>query len=342
MQSEPLLWNRYTEVEALGEGGMGMVVKAMDVGLDREVAIKRLKPTLVDSESQQRFLQEARATGQLEHPNIPPVYELGQDEVGNPYFALKLVRGQSLRQLIDRLREGDSALHERYRFPHRLAIFQKVCEAVAYAHQRSILHRDIKPDNIMLGEFGEVFLMDWGLAKDQQGPPVTDPDAGNFMGTVLYASPEQLSGEPAEPLHDVYSLGATLYEWLSLKPPFEQKELRQLLTAVLTQKPTDPVFHSDPAQGRMPVEMSRLVMKAMHRDKAHRFASVQDMIEEIQSILDGEIRPICPCTAVKFSFHGVSRLIDNHPILVVLVMLWLLYPAYAIAMALWNWLGPHT
>lgn len=339
MQSEPFLWNRYTEVEALGEGGMGMVVKAVDVGLDREVAIKRLKPSLMDNESQQRFLQEARATGQLQHPHIPPVYELGQDEAGNPYFALKLVRGQSLRELIDQLRGGDPALHEQYRFPHRLVIFQKVCEAVAYAHKRSILHRDIKPDNIMLGEFGEVFLMDWGLAKDQQAPAVTDPNACNFMGTVLYASPEQLSGEPADPLHDVYSLGATLYEWLSLKPPFEHKELRQLLTAVLTQKPTDPVFHFDSSQGRMPVEMSRLVMKAMHRDKAQRFASVQAMIDEIQSILDGEIRAVCPCTVVKSSFHGVSRLIDNYPILVVLVMLWLLYPLYAIVMALWAWLA---
>ena len=192
MSTKPFLWNRYNEVEAIGEGGMGTVVRAHDVGLDRDVAIKRLRPELGDGESLQRFLMEAKATGQLEHPNIPPVYELGQDEQGNPYFALKLVRGQSLQQLIKRLREeSDAALHDHYRFTHRLAIFQKVCEAVAYAHERGILHRDIKPDNIMVGEFGEVFLMDWGLAKDQgtPAPGALETQVGSFVVPVALPSP---------------------------------------------------------------------------------------------------------------------------------------------------------
>ena len=342
MSSKPFLWNRYSEVEAIGEGGMGTIIKALDLGLDREVAIKRLRPEVVDDENQQRFLLEAKATGQLEHPNIPPVYELGRDEDGHPYFALKLVRGQSLQQLIQRLREGDAALHEQYRFPHRLAVFQKVCEAVAYAHQRNIVHRDIKPDNIMVGEFGEVFLMDWGLAKDQantiQGGPETQ--VGNFVGTPMYAAPEQIAGEKADALSDVYSLGATLYEWLSLKTPFEGGNLREVLTAVMSKSPVDPVFYFDPVQGRLPVEMTRLVMSALQREKSKRFPSVQAMIDEIQSILDGEIRALCPCTVVKSSFHGVGRLLDNRPYLVVLVLTWLLYPLYALCMALWHWYRP--
>jgi serine/threonine-protein kinase len=342
MQSKPFLWDRYHEVEAIGEGGMGTVIKARDLGLDREVAIKRLRRELANGEQQQRFLLEAKATGQLEHPNIPPVYEMGHDEEGHPYFALKLVRGQSLLQLIERLRNGDAALHDQYRFPHRLALFQKVCEAVAYAHQRGILHRDIKPDNIMLGEFGEVFLMDWGLAKDQltQSPTALETQAGSFVGTPMYASPEQIASEKLDALSDVYSLGATLYEWLSLKTPFPGGSLREVLTAVLTQKPVDPVFHSHPVQGRVPVEMCRLVMQAMHKDKDQRFPSVEAMIGEMQNILDGEIRAICPCTVVKSGFHGVARTIDNYPILVVLVSLWLLYPLYALIQFLWNWLRP--
>lgn len=335
MQTETFLWDRYKELEALGEGGMGTVVKARDLGLEREVAIKRLRAEVGDPESQQRFLLEARATGQLEHPNIPPIYELGRDEDGRPYFALRLVRGRSLQQLIQGLREGNPQLHEEFPFILRLQIFQKVCEAVAYAHERNILHRDIKPDNVMVGEHGEVFLMDWGLAKDQTAADATQ--AGMFMGTPMYAAPEQISGEKPDALWDVYALGATLYEWLSLNPPHEGKSIREILTSVLSKKPTDPVFHFHPVQGRLPVEMSRLVMRAMHKDASKRFASVQDMLSEIQNILNGEINAVCPCTVVKSSFHGISRTIDNYPILVFLVILWMLYPLYALVKAAWQY-----
>ncbi|MBS2034683.1 serine/threonine protein kinase [bacterium] len=326
------LWDRYQELEGLGEGGMGKVIKARDLGLEREVAIKRLRDELGDAETAQRFLLEARATGQLEHPNIPPVYELGKDEEGRPYFALKLVRGRSLQQLIEGLRQGDPKLHEEFSYIYRLQIFQKVCEAVAYAHDRGILHRDIKPDNVMVGELGEVFLMDWGLAKDQQAGPADATQAGLFMGTPMYAAPEQIAGEKPCSLWDVYALGATLYEWLSLKPPHRGESVRDILTSVLTVKPTDPVFHFHPVQGRIPVEMSRLVMKAMHREPQKRFASVRELLTEVQDILNGEINAVCPCTVVKSGFHSVARTLDNYPVLVVLVIAWALFPLFALIM----------
>ncbi|MFN8609337.1 MAG: serine/threonine-protein kinase [Vulcanimicrobiota bacterium] len=332
------LWDRYQELEGLGEGGMGKVIKARDLGLEREVAIKRLREEVGDAENAQRFLLEARATGQLEHPNIPPVYELGRDEQGRPYFALKLVRGRSLQQIIAGLSQGDPALHGEFSFIHRLQVFQKVCEAVAYAHDRGILHRDIKPDNVMVGELGEVFLMDWGLAKDQQATRVDDTQAGIFMGTPVYAPPEQIGGEKASPLWDVYALGATLYEWLSLKPPHSGQNIREILTSVLTSKPTDPVFHFHPVQGRMPVEMSRLVMKAMHRDPKKRFSSVREMLDEIQDILNGEINAVCPCTVVKSGFHSVARTLDNYPLLVLLVIPWLLYPLISLLYLVYHYL----
>jgi serine/threonine protein kinase len=337
-QANAFLWDRYQELEGLGEGGMGLVVKARDLGLEREVAIKRLRAEVGDPENARRFLNEAKATGQLEHPNIPPVYELGKDEDGRPYFAFKLVRGRSLQQLITGLRAGDPKLHAEFSYIYRLQIFQKVCEAVAYAHERGILHRDIKPDNVMVGELGEVFLMDWGLAKDQQAAAADATQAGIFMGTPMYAAPEQIGGEQAHPQWDVYALGATLYEWLSLKPPHNGESVREILTSVLTVKPTDPVFHFHPVQGRIPVEMSRLVMKAMHRDPKKRFATVLEMLEETQNILNGEINAVCPCTVVKSSFHSVGRRLDNYPILVILVIAWLLYPLYAILMFLYHYL----
>lgn len=336
---QTFLWDRYAEIEELGEGGMGKVIRARDVSLEREVAIKKLRTDLQDADAPQRFVQEARATGQLEHPNIPPIYEMGKDPDGNPYFALKLVRGQTLREIIDGLIKGERELHQRFRFIQRLEVFQKVCEAVAYAHEKGILHRDIKPENIMIGEFGEVLLMDWGLAKEQE-PEITSnlTLAGSFVGTPLYAAPEQLSGAEVDERSDVYSLGATLYEWLSLKPIFEEANLRGLMTAVITKMPKDPVWYSHPVQGRLPVEMSRLVMRALHKEPENRFPSVRAMADEVSDILAGEIHPLCPCTTVKFGFHQVARLLDNHPIMVFAVLLWLLYPAYALLQLLWNYL----
>jgi serine/threonine-protein kinase len=337
-RSGTVLWDRYTKVEALGEGGMGTVIRARDPGLERDVAIKRLRTERAnDPETRRRFLQEARATGQLEHPNIPPVYEMGRDENDAPYFALKLVRGKSLHQIIQGLRVGDPSLHRQYNFTHRLIVFQKVCEAVAYAHERGVIHRDIKPANIMVGAFGEVFLMDWGLAKDHLDP--LQSQAGSFFGTPTYAAPEHVSGEAADKWTDIYSLGATLYEWLSLHPPFSGPNARAVLAAIVTTKPTDPVFLTHRFQGRVPVEMSRLITKAMHADRQKRFEDVSTMMSEIESILDGDIAPVCPCTTVKFGFHLVSKWINNYPIVVVLVIAWLLWPLYAIIYAIWVWLS---
>lgn len=160
---------------------------------------------------------EAKATGQLEHPNIPPVYELGRDEDGRPYFALKLVRGRSLQQLIAGLRDGEARLHDQFPFILRLQIFQKVCEAVAYAHERGIIHRDIKPDNVMAGGYWARSSYGSGLAEYLQAAAADATQAAIPLGMPMYAAPEQISGEQASALWDVYGLGATLYEWLSLK-----------------------------------------------------------------------------------------------------------------------------
>lgn len=184
------LQQRYQELQPLNAGGMGVVYTAHDPILDREVAIKSVPPgTLAGSEEVQRFLGEARATGRLQHPCIPPVYELGKADDGRPFFALQLIRGQSMGQLIRQLREGKAELHQQYRFHHRLEVFLKVCEAVAYAHSQGVLHRDIKPDNIMLGECGEVFLVDWGLAREEsKSSDLTGQ--WSVIGTPGYLAPE--------------------------------------------------------------------------------------------------------------------------------------------------------
>lgn len=332
----PSLSERYRELETLGQGGMGQVFRGHDPHLKRDVAIKCLHPDDgQDEQARSRFLREAESTGQLEHPNIPPIYELAEDDQGRPYFALKLVRGKSLRQLIEGLNQGDSTLLASYPFSHRLSVFAKVCEAVAYAHQRGVLHRDIKPDNIMVGEFGEVFLIDWGLAESAAGDQSGED---SFEGTPMYAAPERITGTPADARSDVYALGATLYEWLTLRPPFSGKTIGDLLQAVLTQSPQNPVMLNHPVQGRIPVEMSRFIQKCMARDPQKRYPSAREMLLDIQDMLDGDIRPVCPCTTVKFGFHTVRNWIDRYPILSILVLAWLLYPLYALLQALYQWI----
>lgn len=331
--STELVPERFDEVERLGHGGMGEVVKARDRLLDRVVAIKRLLPAQDSPESIQRFLQEARATGQLEHPNIPAIYDLGEDAHGKPYFALKLVEGESLKAVIDKMKDGDAGLLERFRFPHRMQVFQKVCQAVAYAHERGVLHGDIKPGNVMIGNLGEVFLLDWGLARTAGE---VRESSSTFTGTPAYAAPEQLRGEPMTAQTDVYSLGALLYEWLTLRPPFLGTDVTDLVTAVLTRPALNPFLVKSRVQDRAPIELCHLVVKVMHKDAGRR-PPLADLLHEVQKLIEGDVCPVCPTTTYRFGLHKLNRWLDNYPLLLVVIMLWWLYPLYALVSWATGW-----
>ena len=310
---------KYGAVEDLAKGGMAKISKATDLSLGRKVAIKQP----LNEEDSERFWAEALATGRLEHANIPPLYEAGRDEAGKPYLALKLVKGQSLTRLVEQLDQGIGELHDLYRFPHRLAVFEKVCEAVAYAHEQNVFHGDIKPDNIMVGEYGEVFLLDWGLAK-------LDGDKGTqqsgFSGTPAYCAPEVITGGGTTVASEVYSLGATLYEWMALRPAYPGTDLVKVINSIVKERPPDPARLSHKAQDKVPLEIARLILKAMAKGPEQRFQSVSEMRSALRDILDGEIMPICACTTVKYSFHEIVRQIDNYPILSLFVLFWMIYP----------------
>lgn len=322
------LEKRYGDLEDLAQGGMAKILKAKDLSIGREVAIKRP----LHSEDTERFWQEARATGRLEHANIPPLYEAGRDEQGQPYLALKLVLGHSLTQLVEKLDRGE--LHDLYRFPNRLAVFEKICEAVSYAHQQDIFHGDIKPDNIMVGEYGEVFLLDWGLAK--QGKAEDRKDAG-YSGTPAYCAPEVIRGAPVSAASEVYSLGATLYEWMSLRPAHPGNDMVAVLNSVLKQGPPDPSRLAHKAQDKVPIEVARIILKAMAREPKDRYQTASELRAAVRNVLDGEIKPVCPCTTVKFSFHEITTAIDNFPLLAALVLLWMIYPIAHWGYLGWNW-----
>jgi serine/threonine-protein kinase len=236
----------YRIEEEIGRGGMGVVLRVRDGHLSRDLAAKVLLPEQLSREaSVRRFLEEARITGQLQHPGVPPVHDLGRLADGRPYFTMKLVRGDTLTTL---LRQRPEPAAERPRF---LKIFEQLCQTVAYAHSKGVIHRDLKPANVMVGRFGEVQVMDWGLAKvltkqasprtqDEQvspeAPSVIDSlrdsaselltQAGSVMGTFAYMPPEQARGE-AERLDersDVFGLGAVLCVLLTGQPPYSSPD----------------------------------------------------------------------------------------------------------------------
>jgi serine/threonine protein kinase len=206
----------------IARGGMGRVYAGHDRTLDREVAIK----TLLPGANAQRFVIEAKITAKLPHPGIPPVYALGTLANGSPYLAMKLIRGRTLAEL---LKERPSPLDELPRF---VQIFEQIAQAVGFAHAQGIMHRDLKPANVMVGMFGEVQVMDWGLAKDvASGEPQrreelpTDRSeartvAGTVMGTPGFMAPEQARGEVVDVRADVFALGATLAAILTGQPAF--------------------------------------------------------------------------------------------------------------------------
>jgi serine/threonine protein kinase len=227
----------------VGRGGMGRIVSARDQRLGRPVAIKELHRDLKDGAS--RFVREALVTARLQHPSIVPVYEAGRWPDGVPFYAMKMVTGQSLSALI---RSKPTLAGRLALLPHVIA----VAEAMAYAHSQRIIHRDLKPANVLVGPFGETVVVDWGLAKDLSrataDEPVTPAVAsrhgsadstvvGTVLGTPHFMPPEQARGEPVDERADVYALGAILYYLLRGEPPHSGKTANEALAAVVSGAP---------------------------------------------------------------------------------------------------------
>jgi serine/threonine protein kinase len=289
---------RYEEGALLGAGGMGEVRLDRDRHIGRAVAIKRLLPALAnDPDATVRFLREARVQGQLEHPAIVPVYDVGvSDEL---YFTMRRVRGRTLADVLSALASGEPAALERYGFRRLLSAFAQVCLAIDYAHTRGVVHRDLKPSNIMLGDFGEVYVLDWGLAKvlGAMDPatsavelPAAPADApatidGLPIGTIGYMSPEQAAGEidSVDPRSDVFSLGAILYEILCGAPMIDRADPWLAIKATCTGDFTAP---SSRAPG-VPPELEAAWRESV-APLARRARSARALSERIERYLDGD------------------------------------------------------
>ncbi|MDP6353821.1 MAG: protein kinase [Planctomycetota bacterium] len=373
--------------EELAQGGMGKVMLCSDKSLERGVAMKIMRASIAGSpEHRLRFLEEAQITGQLEHPNIVPVHELGKDEEGNLYFTMKHVKGHSLGQLLSDLkgspsrdagyskldtgktgRPPTSSIQYPVSLPHLLTLFLKICDAIAFAHSKGVIHRDLKPDNIMVGDYGEVLVMDWGLAKvTGQGEgetggqadtargrqeneiresetlmegvsthdeplPSTPPRPptlqasqtlsslrthvdealtmeGAIQGTPAYMPPEQAEGKIDEIDHrsDIYSLGAILYEILTLERPFTGKTPNEILVHVIEGK-VEPPGKRAPKRN-IPKELSAIAMKAMEGNRRRRYQSVGELQNDINLYLEGR-----SVSAKEDSpFEAISKLIRRN------------------------------
>ncbi len=297
---------RYTVHSVLGKGGMGKVIKVLDRNLLRAVAMKTvLDPERADAEQVERFVREARITAQLDHPNIIAVHDLGWLGERAPYFTMKLAEGETLDQWLRRVARGDAAPEE-YSLQRVLEVFLKVADAVAFAHARGVLHRDIKPSNVFLGRFGEVILMDWGLAKRKGSHEDALPSSGQaaqahvtapdvILGTPLYMSPEQAAGRTGEvdERSDLYALGVCLYELLTLQTPFEDNDVHRLLDRVVHEPPprmreaAAPRRHGGPVLA-VPAELEAIVAKALAKRPEDRYADVPAMTRDVRRFLDGE------------------------------------------------------
>ena len=295
---------RFRFVGQLARGGLGVLSVAIDDELNRKVALKQIRPEKAqESVYRTKFLREAQITGNLEHPGVVPVYGMGTDALGNLFYAMQLIHGDTLSTLItDHWQKTDSrscTFHD----PQLMTLldhFLAVCQTIAYAHRRGVLHRDLKPENVMIGAYGETLVVDWGLAKaidaddedtanDFVGDAIANPDVsvsaaatrfGTAMGTPAYASPEMILGQilDVDRRSDIYGLGAILYELLAGHAPVKGATIEELKSNAADGK-IDPLQRVAPY---VPAALSAICMKCLRPERDDRYQAVTDVIADVQ------------------------------------------------------------
>ena len=304
---------RYSFKSKVGKGGMGTVKAVEDKSLKRILAMKVLDASRhTDYEHVKQFLDEAIITAQLQHPNIIPVHDIGvttatPDEPESPFYTMKLVEGESLEEILENLYTADPYYQSQYPLFARLNIFRKICDAIAYAHSHGVIHRDIKPDNIMIGRFGEALLLDWGLAtydtnsRSKSGAPrygdTVDEDAipratkhsdGKIKGSPCYLAPEQALAESEEVDRqtDIFLLGSTLYHILTLQPPYTGNNNKDCILKAMHCKFPHP--HNTAHGKNIPNTLIDILYKAMAMDKSERYKSVQALSKALDNYLTSQ------------------------------------------------------
>lgn len=292
---------KYVTKHKIATGGMGVIYHVFDQDFERDSAMKVILPGIThDAMALDSFRREARITAQLEHPNIIPVHDLGYLPGHGVFFTMKLMRGQPLIDLLRQIELGDSEFLQKYNFFTLLSTFRRVCDAVAFAHSRGIVHRDIKPHNIMVGDFGEVVLMDWGLAKriSEEEPPVAGmssthgnaqaTEIGVIKGSPAYMPPEQAHGcvDEFDQRSDIFLLGATLYHIFTFFPPYLGDDIYDIIKRAQV---CDFVPPNEMPTGRLriPDELCDIIMRCMAADRDDRYQKVEELMVDLDALLRG-------------------------------------------------------
>lgn len=311
---------RYQVDGEYARGGLGRVLKAYDRNLGRTVALKELLHR--DESLEARFMREAIITARLQHPAIVPVHEVRRWADGRPFYAMKMVSGSSLAQVIK----------EKHTLDERLTLLSHViavADAIAYAHQQGIIHRDLKPSNVLIGPFGETVVIDWGLAADlnhslSQSPPSDYKDVvdsgvtvvGSIMGTPEYMSREQAEGRRVDERADVYAIGAMLYHLIAGAPPFEGKSSEEVLAKILADEPR-PIEVREP---RVPPELAAIIRKALATSRSDRYPTARELTDDLKRFTTGQL-----VTAQSYTpFLLFKRWAHRHRLPVIMCALFLL------------------
>jgi TolB-like protein/tRNA A-37 threonylcarbamoyl transferase component Bud32/Tfp pilus assembly protein PilF len=310
---DSLIAGKYRIVEEIGRGGMGVVYKAEDIKLRRMVALKFLPHQWIsDPDARERFIQEARAASALDHPNICNIYEIGEAEDDRMYIAMAYYEGESLR---DKIKRGPLAPEE------ALGLAIQAATGMAKAHQKGIVHRDIKPANMLITTDGVVKVVDFGLAKLAGQVKLTRE--GTTVGTVAYMSPEQAKGEAVDQRTDIWSLGVVLYEMLSAVLPFKGDYEQTLIHSILQQEPE----RLGKLRKDLPAGLENIVFKALSKNPAARYQSMDELLEDLQSVAEG----LQPVRAASMIFRGRVlglKKVHAYPaiagILILVIVAWLI------------------
>ena len=341
--------DRYTPHRKLNEGGMKSIWEVDDHRTARKVAMALIQDSRIASEQDiDAFLYEARLTANLQHPNIIPIYDIAVDEEGNPYFTMKALKGETLGEIINHLRAGQEDYVKRYTRTRLLAIFLKVCNAIDYAHTKGVIHLDLKPSNVIVGDFGDVHVLDWGLSTLQthldeySAPPTTwhsmdDVPLENGQtltrylegsakrrhavgGTPGYMSPEQARSEISsiDFRTDIYMLGAMLYEILTHECPITGNTVKSVLQKTVLGDFPSPEKRTP--KNRIPQALSAIVLKAMNTNPPERYTNVAALIRDIHQYQDGFATSAENATF----FTHVALLIRRHKMAVSLISAFIL------------------
>jgi serine/threonine-protein kinase len=284
----------YTPIKRIAKGGMGEIYLVHDPICSRDIALKKIRPDLIHKEViRKRFLQEARLMAHLHHPSILPIYSI-HDDPENLYYTMPYIEGVTLKDLLKEAKKIAPQETSETSLNNLIRIFLKVCEGIAYAHSQKILHRDLKPENIMVGKYGEVFILDWGIGETKElleidSHPLLDSQdltlPGKIAGTVSYLAPERAQGLEASEASDIYSLGVMLYYILTLKLPFERKNIKEFRKNYKEEKlipPKDNVENKD-----LPPLLNQICIKCLEPSVEKRYKNMQELLHDLQVYIAG-------------------------------------------------------